>query len=428
VLYYLAKLIMTPTLACYFRRSDFLDADRIPSKGPLVVIASHAASFLDAILMGVMMKRPIHFYVRGDIFRKAWVRWVFSKLHMIPIYSADLAKNDMHRNAQSFDQGAEILRKGGALLIFPEGLSRLERNILPFKKGAARIIMQALERSPGLKVHVVPIGIHYSRHAFRADVQLVTGEIIEVSKYREENRDNAPKALNAITEEMQRVFRKMVLYVDQPDRSLLLEQQLEMLGHEENGRFDQQVFRRQKGLCQSISALPDEVADDLMKEQDSYFAQLNRQELHDQSFTNNARRWPFIGLLLGFPFFAAGALMNIAPYLLGKYMADTRVTRADFYTSVLVAVSGLAYIFWLLFWLIMALAIGNQVLLILVLLAPILGWFGVKWMDAFRRWRFEVRYETLLQSQPLVIQHLLELRRQIRRYAGGAFKEVPDHH
>ncbi|HSF46228.1 MAG TPA: 1-acyl-sn-glycerol-3-phosphate acyltransferase, partial [Chitinophagaceae bacterium] len=125
VLYFIAKIIMTPALSCYFRKASFIGSERIPANGPVVVIANHAASFLDAIVMGVMLKRSIHFYARGDIFKKKWVRYVLDKLHMIPIFSADLAKNDLHRNAGSFDKGAEVLRNGGLLLIFPEGLSRL---------------------------------------------------------------------------------------------------------------------------------------------------------------------------------------------------------------------------------------------------------------------------------------------------------------
>ncbi|MFN5937153.1 MAG: 1-acyl-sn-glycerol-3-phosphate acyltransferase, partial [Sphingobacteriales bacterium] len=133
MLYFFAKIIMTPALGWYFRRKFFLGKDRIPVSGPMVIIASHSASFLDAILMGVMMARPIHFYVRGDIFRRRIVRWIFSQLHMIPVFSADLAKQDLLRNTESFDQGSDILCKGGVLLIFPEGISRLERNLMPFR-------------------------------------------------------------------------------------------------------------------------------------------------------------------------------------------------------------------------------------------------------------------------------------------------------
>lgn len=418
---------MTPTLACYFRRSYFLGADSIPARGPMVVIASHAASFLDAILMGVMLKRPIHFYARGDIFSKAWARWILTRLHMIPIYSADLAKNDMHRNAHSFDKGAEILCNGGALLIFPEGLSRLDRNILPFKKGTSRIILQALNRDPDITVNVVPVGIHYSRHAFRADVQLVTGNILAVSAQTMSSIGNQAKAVNWITAKMQALFRQVALYVDQPDRSQLLEQQLEMLGHDEKGQFNEKVFRRQKQLCQSISEIPGHAATQLRQDQDRYFAQLNLQELHDSSFAGYPPgRWAFVFLLFGFPFFAAGALLNIAPYVFGRYVADTRVTRADFYTSVLVAVCGASYLLWLTIGLVLAWLSGSQLLLLIVLIAPLLGWISVRWTDQFRIWRSQVRYNTLVKSEPATIRSLRDLRRKIRQHTGGVVREVQD--
>lgn len=419
-------MIMTPALACYFRKSSFLFADRIPAKGPVVVISNHAASFLDAVLMGVMLKRSIHFYARGDIFRKSWVRKILASLHMIPIYSADLARGDMHRNAGSFDDGAEVLRKGGLLLIFPEGLSRMERNIMPLKKGVSRIILQALDQYPDIHVKVVPIGIHYTRHAFRADLQMITGEVVDVSGYRDDYRDNAPRAVNHLTEELQRIFRPVVLFVDQVDRSVLLEQQLHMLGHETGGRFSQQVFDQQKQLCEAISRLDDAGAEELKQQQDRYLAALNMQELHDKSMTGaTAYAGPLYQLLLWFPLFVAGAVLNILPYVFGRFVADKAVTREDFYTSVLTAVSAFSYVLWLLLGLVLSLVLDNSVLLILLALSPALAWVALKWADEFRDWKFQTRLDTLKSSDPGLIRSMLELRQSVRSIQ--KVRQVQDH-
>jgi 1-acyl-sn-glycerol-3-phosphate acyltransferase len=89
MLYYLAKFIMTPALWLYFRKSCFLWAEKIPSKGPVVVISNHAASFLDAMIMGVKLRRPMYYYVRSDIFKGRLTRFILHQLHMIPIYSSE---------------------------------------------------------------------------------------------------------------------------------------------------------------------------------------------------------------------------------------------------------------------------------------------------------------------------------------------------
>jgi 1-acyl-sn-glycerol-3-phosphate acyltransferase len=417
---------MTPALACYFRKSSFLNAEKIPSKGPVVVIANHAASFLDAILMGVMLKRSIHFYARGDIFKKPLVRKILASLHMIPIYSADLARGDLHRNAGSFDEGCEVLKNGGLLLIFPEGLSRLERNIMPLKKGVSRIILQALDRYPDIRVKVVPIGIHYTRHAFRADLQMIAGEVLDVSGYRDDYRENAPRTVNHVTEELQRILKPVVLFVDQADRSNLLEQQLHMLGHETRGEFNQQIFDQQKILCKAISEMDEDESVRLKQKQDEYFAALGMQELHDKSITGGTRRaGPLYRLVLWFPLFFAGALLNILPYMFGRYMADKKVTRADFYTSVLTAVSAFSYVIWLLLWLVVSVISGNNVLLVLFAVSPFLAWIALKWTDEFRDWKFQTRYDTLRASDPALINGIIQRRDEIRLVQ--MVRQVQDH-
>jgi 1-acyl-sn-glycerol-3-phosphate acyltransferase len=415
VLYFIAKIIMTPALSCYFRKATFLGENRIPAKGPVVVISNHAASFLDAIVMGVMLKRSIHFYARGDIFKKRWVRYVLGKLHMIPIFSADLAKNDLHRNARSFDKGAEVLKHGGLLLIFPEGLSRLERNIMPLKKGASRIILQAVDSSEETNVKVVPIGIHYSRHAFRADLQMIVGEVLDASRYRAEYRDNAPKTVNALNEVLEEIFRDVVLYVEQNERSLIIEQQLEMLSNEYARKFSPEVFRKQKELCETVSMMDGVKIREQKQLQDGYFSQLSYQDLNDSCFTGGTRRSvPLFVLLLSFPLFAVGALLNIIPYMFGKNIADKKVTRADFYTSVLVAVSAFSYVIWLLIWLSAGMILNSDLILMTFAISPFLAWIALWWMDEFRKWKLQNRFDTLRASDPELIERLIALRGRVR--------------
>jgi hypothetical protein len=149
--------------------------------------------------------------------------------------------------------------------------------------------------------------------------------------------------------------------------------------------------------------------------QDSYFSQLGYQELIDRCFTGGTRNAvPFIFLMLGFPFFVAGALINIIPYLFGRYMADQKVTRADFYTSVLVAVSAFSYVIWLLIWMIVGVVQDNDLILLVFAFSPFLAWIALWWMDEFKKWKFQNRFDTLSSSEPDLIKELAELRSRVR--------------
>jgi len=393
LLYYVAKIIMGPALACYFRRSWHFGADRIPRKGPVVVISNHSASFLDAMLMGVMLRRPIHYYVRGDIFQKRWVRAVFSSLHMMPLFSADLAREQLHRNAESFNRGEEVLRRGGLLLIFPEGLSRMERNAMPFRKGVSRIVLQALASDPGMTVTVVPIGIHYVRHEILSEVQLTTGNVVEVSdKYRALYAEQGPRAIAELTRELEASLRAVSLYVSRTERSPLLESELAMADNDRPGPFTMEHFREQKRISARVDALGDAQAEGLAHMQQQYAGMLDAQGVSDEVVAGNkGLLWPAILLLAGLPFFLL-SMVNYPPYLFGKWIADTRVTREDFYTSVITAVSAFSYLIW---WGLLCLAAwwsGNFFLVLWAMLSPLLGWFGTRWWQGAANWVSRLHY------------------------------------
>ncbi|MGB4772233.1 MAG: 1-acyl-sn-glycerol-3-phosphate acyltransferase [Chitinophagaceae bacterium] len=379
---------MGPALACYFRKSWYLGKDRLPASGPVVVISNHAASFLDAMLMGVMLNRPIHFFARGDIFRNKWARNIFRRLHMVPLFSADLAKDQLHRNADSFSRGEEVLKENGLLLIFPEGLSRMERNMLPFRKGTSRIILQTLASAPNITVQVVPIGIHYRKHEVLSDVQLTTGKVIAVGKqYREMYAAQASRTVNELTRELEMAMREVVLYVEQDQRSAIVEKQLELFDNNCGGRFSYEDFNAQKRLCERVSSLDDDSASKLASDQQAYFGLLSQYTLNDEVMVQRMNPAVTVLLLLiGLPLFIIG-LINLPPYLFGKYMADTKVSRQDFYTSVISAVSAFSYVIWLALWWMMALLSGNVLLIGLVVLMPMLGWLALGWWQRFKQWK-----------------------------------------
>lgn len=381
---------MGPALACYFRRSWYLGKDQLPATGPVVVISNHAASFLDAMLMGVMLNRPIHYFARGDIFRNTWARRIFSRLHMIPLFSADLAKDQLHRNADSFSKGEEVLKKNGLLLIFPEGVSRMERNMLPFRKGTSRIILQTLASSPDMTIHVVPIGIHYRKHEVLSDVQLTTGKVLSVGReYRDLYASQASRTVNELTRTLEMAMREVVLYVEQDQRSGIVEKQLELFDNDCGGRFNYDDFHAQKAVCEKVSQMDEAGIEKLAAQQDSYFSLLQQYKLNDEVVVQKTNPMITMALLLfGLPLFVIG-LINLPPYLFGKYMADTKVSRQDFYTSVISAVSAFSYVIWLALWWMMALLSGNVLLIGLAVLMPMLGWLALGWWQRFKQWRIQ---------------------------------------
>ena len=254
------------------------------------------------MLIAVETDRPVHFYARGDIFHKRWAAAILAHLHMIPIFSPDHGKANMVRNRDSFDVGEQVLRKKGLLLIFPEGTSRLERVMLPLKKGTARVALQT-EAQAGFQagLQVFPVGVNYSEHRFRADVLLCYGEPTRIDHYGALHAEEPARAVNKLTAELERKFIPTVLAVRQPERSDLLGMLIRMLRNDTlaGRRYHPAQYKRELQLCNTVSAWDESIASARIAEGEEYGQLLKRHDLLDRVVPDERPRiWLSLLMLL----------------------------------------------------------------------------------------------------------------------------------
>ena len=129
-------------------------------KGPLLIIANHPNSFLDAIIIGAYYKRPIYFLARGDVFKKKHHRFILHYLHMIPVYRLREGKEFLHLNEYAFNKSIELISAGAAVLVFIEGTCVNNHALQPFKKGTTRILEGLHKKNIFPIIHIV--GIAYN--------------------------------------------------------------------------------------------------------------------------------------------------------------------------------------------------------------------------------------------------------------------------
>lgn len=122
--------------------------DSIPKEGPAVVTANHV-SFMDGLILGGCIRRPVRFVMYYKIFQNPLLGFIFRTAQAIPIASA---KEDPELLERAYDEIARELDAGNVVGIFPEGAITFTGDMTQFKKGIERII----ERNP---VPVVPIAI-----------------------------------------------------------------------------------------------------------------------------------------------------------------------------------------------------------------------------------------------------------------------------
>ena len=131
-----------------FYRIRVRDLDRIPEEGPALLVCNHV-SFVDALVIGGAIRRPVRFVMYYRIFNWPILRGLFRAAKAIPIASA---REDAQLLESAYDRIGRELEAGEVVCIFPEGRITPDGELLGFKKGVERII----ERNP---VPVIPMGL-----------------------------------------------------------------------------------------------------------------------------------------------------------------------------------------------------------------------------------------------------------------------------
>lgn len=174
LLYSLVKIFVRLALQIFCTRTTVTGKRSLLTAGPLLLVANHPNSFLDAIIIGAQFPRPVHFLARGDAFQRPWHNILLRLLNMIPVYRLSEGKENLYLNEAAFRRSSEILTSGGIVLIFIEGICVNKHELQPFKKGAARITWNNRNLP---QFSVLPVGIGYDSFvSFGKDVLIQLGD------------------------------------------------------------------------------------------------------------------------------------------------------------------------------------------------------------------------------------------------------------
>jgi 1-acyl-sn-glycerol-3-phosphate acyltransferase len=135
------------------------DLDKIPETGAVVLVCNHV-SFVDALIIGGSIRRPIRFVMYYKIFQVRLLNFLFRTAKAIPIASA---KENAELLAEAFERIDAELALGNVVCLFPEGGITSDGEIQEFRRGVEKIIARR-------KVPVIPLalaglwGSWFSRH------------------------------------------------------------------------------------------------------------------------------------------------------------------------------------------------------------------------------------------------------------------------
>jgi 1-acyl-sn-glycerol-3-phosphate acyltransferase len=113
--------------------------DHIPATGPLLVIANHAA-YVDPFWIGKVMPRKITPMMTSVFYDRLLLRWLMRWV----VGAIRVESSGFRREAPELAEAVAVLRCGGCVLIFPEGMMRRKEELLlrQFGQGVWHILRE----------------------------------------------------------------------------------------------------------------------------------------------------------------------------------------------------------------------------------------------------------------------------------------------
>jgi glycerol-3-phosphate dehydrogenase (NAD(P)+) len=131
--YWLVRGILQPFFHIYLRMGR-IGREHIPAEGP-VIIASNHRSFLDPFMVATMVRRPMYYVAKKELFCHPVVTWMLSALGAFPV---DRGAGD----GEMVETTKAILAHGGVVLMFPEGTRIRPGPLGTPRRGVGRLALE----------------------------------------------------------------------------------------------------------------------------------------------------------------------------------------------------------------------------------------------------------------------------------------------
>jgi len=133
LIYWTLRAVLVPCFLVYLRMQR-VGREHLPRSGPLLLASNHR-SFLDPFVIGTLVRRPVYYMAKRELFEKRWQAWILNALGAFPV---DRGAGDR----DAMDTARAILARGDCVVVFPEGTRVRSAGLGDPRRGVGRLALE----------------------------------------------------------------------------------------------------------------------------------------------------------------------------------------------------------------------------------------------------------------------------------------------
>ena len=402
MIYKLFRFFANIAIRVFYGKIEVSGIENVPIGVPLLIASNHPNGFLEPIIIGCIFPRPLHFMVRGDVFKMKWLKPFLVRTNQIPIFRFKDGFSELRKNDANLQEAYRALDNEAAIILFIEGGTINIKKLRPFQKGLARMASSYLDRENTRKdLHILPVAINFvSPFVLRSRVVLNIGKAYEARKHLKEKEQKSGQ-VKSLTDVLYAQIKPLAFHVSDDRRQPTLNKALKF----SEGLFPLPFFpmvSHKPILWKIFKSISDSIDELDQSKFSSFKAELNKLgDIQTYDVKRNSKRTIFnylLSILLFIPALA-GLILNIIPGTLAQLLPKKVLNKENtVFKASITLCSGI--VFYVVYYLlvIVALSIFYGFKSLLFLLAWPLGFLYLLWKNVFRS-SFLGRKYTLTSTQ-----------------------------
>jgi glycerol-3-phosphate O-acyltransferase/dihydroxyacetone phosphate acyltransferase len=398
-------------------------------------LPNHVNAFIDPVIIGMLTRRRIRFFARGDVFRGALAKRVLESMNISPMYRMSEGYSEVKKNDATFEECRRLLMEQKAILMFPEGICIQEKRIKRFKKGLARILLGIEGNAQRDEIQLMAIGLNYSNAKnFRSRLFINFGTPFDISAYAALYETDKVKAINDCTQFMQDELEKVIVSLSHRENDELYEAIAEIYVRQwmqekgQDPKNQEAEYEQNKNIAAMLNRFQHQEPERIQAMKNKilpYFKTLDTLKLRDHLLRKDALEKmslksvlnDFFIMWFGLPLYWIGLVLNLLPYRIAKNMADEKAKNVEFRASIY---ANLGMILWIVFYVLQLVLIRSlfhspKLSLLWIFLVPLSGIYAIAFYPVMKKTFGRWRLLSLVRKNKDEAERLINEREEIVR-------------